>query len=264
MPKRISEQDLVLPALFCIDNAEEISTTDLMGCLRDLLQPQGEDTELLKGRTDDKFSQKVRNLQSHETLEGRQLAVHERRGNQGYWKITAAGKDFLEFSKPLLDYLIEQHFDYDTQQTAFARVNAPDQQDTTNQLALFDETVTEDDVIILEGRKKIVKQQTYERSTKLHELAINHFTVDGQIVCRGCGFNFGAVYGLHGAGYIEIHHLKPIFTYGDENVEKTLEEALGNVVPVCANCHVMIHRKRDHMLSIEELKAIIQASKGEV
>ena len=260
MANRISERQLILPALFCIDNAKEISTTDLINCLRDLLQPQGEDTEILKNRHDDKFSQKVRNLESHKTLEKSGLAIHEK----DVWTITLNGRDFLDLNKPLLDYLIEQHFDYDVQQTAFAGVNEPDQQGISNELALFDETVTENDVIILEGKKRIVKQKTYERSSRLRELAINHFTVDGQIVCRGCGFNFAAVYGLHGAGYIEIHHLKPIFTYGDENVEKTLEEALRDVAPVCANCHVMIHRKRDHMLSIEELKAIIQVSKGEV
>jgi 5-methylcytosine-specific restriction protein A len=30
-----------------------------------------------------------------------------------------------------------------------------------------------------------------------------------------------------------------------------------DLIPVCANCHRMIHRRHDEVLSIEELKAII-------
>ena len=30
--------------------------------------------------------------------------------------------------------------------------------------------------------------------------------------CKVCGFNFGAVYGEYGKGYIHIHHNKPIST----------------------------------------------------
>ena len=37
--------------------------------LRLILKPSGEDTKQLKGRSDDKFSQKVRNLKSHRKLE---------------------------------------------------------------------------------------------------------------------------------------------------------------------------------------------------
>ena len=37
--------------------------------LRTIMKPNGNDTLLLKGRSDDLFSQKVRNLKSHNTLE---------------------------------------------------------------------------------------------------------------------------------------------------------------------------------------------------
>lgn len=35
-----------------------------------------------------------------------------------------------------------------------------------------------------------------------------------------------------------------------------------DLVPVCANCHRMLHRKRDKVLSIEELKEIVKANKA--
>ena len=115
--KPISEPDLILPALFCINNEGEISTTLLSQQLRTLLNPQGEDLEILSGRNDDKFSQKVRNLRSHETLEKAGLATYESRDRQGYWTVTDKGKSLLEDNLPLLDYLMQQKFDYRTVST---------------------------------------------------------------------------------------------------------------------------------------------------
>src|SRR5437762_2242528 len=103
--KPISEPDLILPALYCINNEGEISTTLLSQQLRLLLNPQGEDREILSGRNDDKFSQKVRNLRSHETLEKAGLANYENRSGQGYWTITDKGKSILENNLPILEYL---------------------------------------------------------------------------------------------------------------------------------------------------------------
>lgn len=72
-----------------------------------------------------------------------------------------------------------------------------------------------------------------------------------------CGFNFKEIYGSYGDGFIEIHHIKPIVDYEDKDQKQTITEAIENVVPLCSNCHRMIHRKRDKMLSIDELRKII-------
>ena len=71
MEERIWEKDLLLPALKIINDAwnDWISTTELSDNLRELLNPSGEDLQILNWRADDKFSQKVRNLVSHKTLE---------------------------------------------------------------------------------------------------------------------------------------------------------------------------------------------------
>lgn len=66
----ITEKDLIIPALVAIYNKgdEGISTQDLISLMREELLPEGEDLKILEGRNDDKFSQKVRNLKSHNTL----------------------------------------------------------------------------------------------------------------------------------------------------------------------------------------------------
>ncbi|MFL0361669.1 HNH endonuclease [Pseudobacillus sp. 179-B 2D1 NHS] len=56
---------------------------------------------------------------------------------------------------------------------------------------------------------------------------------------------------------MEVHHVKPLSTIGEEVVidpEKDL-------APVCSNCHRMIHRRKDDVLSIEELKSLINLRK---
>ena len=68
--KKITEKDLIIPALVAIYNkgGEGLLTQELIPLLRDQLKPEGQDVEILEGRNDDKFSQKVRNLKSHDTL----------------------------------------------------------------------------------------------------------------------------------------------------------------------------------------------------
>ena len=74
MDKIYSEKDLILPALKIIyeaskDGGKGITTSELIKNLREILNPVGEDLSLLQGRKDDKFSQKVRNLISHKTID---------------------------------------------------------------------------------------------------------------------------------------------------------------------------------------------------
>ena len=69
-----SENELIPFALKIIKEHEDgIDTKQLLIKLRALIRPDGEDTEVLLNRPDDKFSQKVRNLKSHKTLEKKNL-----------------------------------------------------------------------------------------------------------------------------------------------------------------------------------------------
>jgi 5-methylcytosine-specific restriction endonuclease McrA len=99
-----------------------------------------------------------------------------------------------------------------------------------------------------EGRKRIRLHASYERSQKNRRDAIRiHGTT-----CAVCAFNFDETYGKDYAdGYIQIHHVKPL----SEN-EGAVDPAT-DLVPLCANCHAMAHR-RTTVTSVEELKALIE------
>ncbi len=75
--------------------------------------------------------------------------------------------------------------------------------------------------------------------------------------CKGCGFDFGAVYGEIGIGFIEVHHTTPVSLMGQNYVVDPISE----LVPLCSNCHSIIHR-RSPPLSIDELISLISDSEG--
>ena len=66
-----------------------------------------------------------------------------------------------------------------------------------------------------------------------------------------CGFNFLERYGEIGRGFIHVHHVNPLSQTGEQIVDPKTD-----LVPVCPNCHSMIHRDKNHILTIEELKLI--------
>lgn len=245
---RIAERELILPSLLILSNSKSgrISTSLLIDKLRELLRPTGEDTKLLSGRQDDKFSQKVRNLVSHETLEKEKYATHK----EGVFRITRYGKKYLKEKYDAVSYLITNDFDWADLKKGFNEI----EKNKSRKIEIFDENI-----VINEGFKKAMSINVYGRSTKLRDAAIKAFTLNGHISCDCCKFNFDSFYGSTiGAGYIEIHHIRPIFKYESQEINKFIKEALKNVVPVCSNCHRMIHRVSKNPLEIEILKSSIK------
>ena len=89
----------------------------------------------------------------------------------------------------------------------------------------------------------------YERNPINRRNAILHHG----LTCKVCGFNFEAMYGDRGREYIEVHHVKPISTFD----QKQEVDPIKDMVTVCSNCHRMMHRRADQVLSVEQLKDII-------
>ena len=110
MEERIWEKDLLLPALKIINDAWNnwISTTELSDNLRTLLNPSGEDLQILKWRADDKFSQKVRNLKSHKTLEKKGFVRCESSNETSKFYITEEWKQYLQENNDILNQEINE------------------------------------------------------------------------------------------------------------------------------------------------------------
>lgn len=89
-----SERELILPALALLDASPAgLTTTDLIRELTAIFKPDGRDAELSANRNDTRFSQKVRNLVSHETLIRPGWEAYD--PDRQHHSITAAGRRHL-------------------------------------------------------------------------------------------------------------------------------------------------------------------------
>ena len=231
-----TESELIIPALrFLAALTSPASTSVLIKHLEKSLRPRGHDAETIEGRQDSYFSQKVRNLKSHDSLTRLGLARHR----AGEWEITDKGRAFLDSSTAHVESMLDQGFKP-------RRLSRRDQYDYSK-------------VIIEEGGYVPVTSQARKRSDKLKAVAISSFKHDNasRVFCTVCDFDFGRKYGNHGRGYIEVHHLDPIFEKDVKGERQALSEILTRVVLVCSNCHRMIHRRKRHMLGIGALKKLV-------
>ena len=104
-----------------------------------------------------------------------------------------------------------------------------------------------------EGAVKQVLSSRYERNLELRKETIK---IHG-LICQVCEFDFFKTYGEIGKDFIEVHHLIPISNFNSEhNVNPKTEMSV-----LCANCHRMMHRNRNKILAVNELKEILDKNK---
>ncbi len=97
--------------------------------------------------------------------------------------------------------------------------------------------------------KSIIKK--YERNPINRELCLKFHGYN----CKICGMSFEDVYGDIGKNYIHVHHIEQL------SIKKLhLIDPINDLIPVCPNCHAMLHRKTPP-LSPDELKNIINKNR---
>ena len=102
----------------------------------------------------------------------------------------------------------------------------------------------------LEGEEESALSKKYERNRKAREACLAYYGY----VCKVCGMDFESTYGENFKEVIEVHHIKPISEIG----EKYVVDPINDLVPVCPNCHVALHSKKNGVYGIEELKREIK------
>ncbi len=241
---RITESELILPALYLMTLKENhsISTTDLINQLTDIMKPNDADRAIIANRNDSYFSQKVRNLKSHNTLVKKSLAQNIKDG----FKLTDEGLKYVIENFDNINYILSNDFTYIDKRSCFKQLRPKIKERRI--LALNE--------IISEGATNYKKQKVYTRSAKLRNTALEHYSHNGIIACDCCGFEaktfYGPVYGEKDC--IELHHLRPIFMYDDGGLTMRIEDAINNLLPVCPNCHRVIHKFHIEGNAINDLK----------
>lgn len=103
----------------------------------------------------------------------------------------------------------------------------------------------------IEGAIKTITVNKYERSTEARNKCIKHHGC----TCKVCGLNFKEMYGVIGEGFIHVHHIKPLC----EIKEGYEVDPVNDLIPVCPNCHAMLHKKLNgKSISVNDLANIIK------
>lgn len=110
-------------------------------------------------------------------------------------------------------------------------------------------TTSYEQEIAQEGNRVEVILSKPERDSRARRqcLEIHGFT------CKACGFNFSDFYGPVGSRYIQVHHLFPL-AEGERAVNPATD-----LVPLCANCHAIAHR-RSPPFTVHEIQQFIEQS----
>lgn len=155
-------------------------------------------------------------------------------------KIKDVFYDFSEFEMPYFETELERWKDnHDYILKCFPDVS----QETLPRNSLPEE-------ILIEGGMKDILTNKYERNLTARKKCI---AVHGT-ACKICGFDFGEVYGPEFAGKIEVHHKKPLYTIKEDYVV----DPVNDLIPVCPNCHMIIHSKVDGFYTVEEVMEMVK------
>lgn len=115
-------------------------------------------------------------------------------------------------------------------------------------ITIFPDEINENDTKIIEGAKKQVTVNIYERDPRARAKCIEKYGY----ICSVCKFDFKIKYGDIGKDFIHVHHLKQL-----SEIKEAYEiNPIKDLRPVCPNCHAMLHKKNP-AYTIEEIKKII-------
>lgn len=115
-----------------------------------------------------------------------------------------------------------------------------------------EESPTTGTVPLLEGGRFPVMVSAVERNARARAECLR---LKG-CRCMVCDLDFGESYGPDGTGFIHVHHIEPLAGSGGE---RSVDPAT-DLVPVCPNCHAMLHR-RSPPFSLDEVRKMRLSAK---
>ena len=114
----------------------------------------------------------------------------------------------------------------------------------------------EDGLEIPEGAKTQIMVNRYERDPMARRLCLEHFGYE----CQVCGLMFEERYGDIGHAFMHVHHKTPLSEITDH--DNHVVNPLKDLVPVCPNCHAMLHKLSGRTLTVEELRQRMDEARG--
>lgn len=245
--KRISESEIIKPALTIINDNPGINTSELIKELQKIIELYPGDREILKGRTDNKFSQIVRNLISHKENNKFGKCINERvtGRNSGLYINEIGKREILGYERrEIRDEKIDNEF-----QNQVRKSQAYGKKDLDNADSRMPEK---------KNKSNNSRYKTDSRITKT-VLEMNKYICEIELIEGEKHKTFNTKGEVQ---YMEGHHLIPMKAQKDftNNIDRS-----DNICCLCPNCHRAIHygtvkEKKSRLIllykeKIEKLKA---------
>lgn len=108
---------------------------------------------------------------------------------------------------------------------------------------------------LTEADDSIITMEVRRRNLRARELCL---AANAPPTCRACGLDFAKTYGAEFSDCLHVHHLKPMATaVGQRDVDPAID-----LVPVCPNCHAVIH-SGGKLRTIEAVQALLLHAKAD-
>lgn len=247
-----TERKLISPFLFLVYKYPGIKMEKIIPMMIEAMKPSDKDALKATGRNDTYFSQKVRNLKSHRS--SNKMDLYTNIDNEGRYTITEAGMKILEQDYDAMNALFSYNI---SESDELKRLTSTSVTKCVKKVRVFKE-----DELINEGTRIIKNVMVLKRSKKLRDFAMQRQLEKKDFKCAICGFDFKEKYGEIGKAFIQFHHIVPLSEYVEEELDdKKLKDALQNIIPICPNCHCMIHKLNGND-TVNQLKEIINGGKN--
>lgn len=106
-----------------------------------------------------------------------------------------------------------------------------------------------------EGGRRQRQSDGIERNVAARKACLEHYG----LTCVVCGMNFEEAFGKEFAGIIDVHHIAPI----SQREGDYLVDPITDLVPLCPNCHRMVHHRKDEVYLPDELRDLIKARRND-
>jgi len=106
----------------------------------------------------------------------------------------------------------------------------------------------------LEGLRRRVESNSYERSQRARALCLEHYGAR----CFICGYTSFAAFGDEAPSCIHVHHLELVSAREGCNSET---DPIRDMRPLCPNCHYFVHTQ-DPPIDVEKAKELHRAAGG--